>query len=116
MYGCFNSGSVKGVKYIGSLAGASSYSAYIYNSYYADGEGLSDIGNEIGRANKYNVSRCSYADAVGILNLGIDYYNDRENIACKYYFVAGSKPVLREVDWNEEEGLGTPGLYEGEIF
>lgn len=114
MYGCFNSGLVKGVNYIGSLAGASSYSAYIYNSCYADGEGLQDIGNEIGGANKYNVSRCSYADAVNILNLGIEYYNQKEVISCEYRFVAGSKPTLEKV--NGEDGIGIPGLDEGEIF
>jgi hypothetical protein len=54
MYGCFNSGSVKGIDLVGSLAGFSSYSAYIYNSCYADSEGLPDLGKDES-TNKYNV-------------------------------------------------------------
>ena len=115
MYGCFNSGSAKGVKYVGSLAGASSYSAYIYNSCYADEEGLQDIGNSIGITNKYNVSRCAYSKAVEILNVGIEYYNQKAAIPCEYRFVAGSKPTLAKVNL-DGDGTGTPGLGEGEIF
>ena len=115
MYGCFNSGSAKGVKYVGSLAGASSYSAYIYNSCYVDEEGLQDIGNSIGITNKYNVSRCAYSKAVEILNVGIEYYNQKAAIPCEYRFVAGSKPTLAKVNL-DDDGTGTPGLGEGEIF
>ena len=113
MYGCFNSGSVKGLDLVGSLAGFSSYSAYIYNSCYADGDGLPDLGDDWS-TNKYNVSKASYSKAVGILNVGIDYYNQKENITCTYRFVTGSKPALEVVE--NGDGTGTPGLGEGEIF
>jgi hypothetical protein len=113
MYGCFNSGSVKGLDLVGSLAGFSSYSAYIYNSCYADGDGLPDLGEDWS-TNKYNVSRSSYSKAVGILNVGIEYYNQQESIPCTYRFVTGSKPALEVVE--NGDGTGTPGLGEGEIF
>lgn len=113
MYGCFNSGSVKGLDLVGSLAGFSSYSAYIYNSCYADGDGLPDLGEDWS-TNKYNVSRSSYSKAVGILNVGIEYYNQKESIPCTYRFVTGSKPALEVVE--NGDGTGTPGLGEGEIF
>jgi hypothetical protein len=114
MYGCFNSGSVKGLDLVGSLAGFSSYSAYIYNSCYADGDGLPDLGEDWS-TNKYNVSRSSYSKAVGILNVGIEYYNQKAAIPCEYRFVAGSKPTLAKVNL-DGDGTGTPGLGEGEIF
>jgi hypothetical protein len=114
MYGCFNSGSVIGVDYRGSLVGTSSYSAYVYNCCYDD-EQLSDVGYPIGSPNKYNVSKCSYAEAVDILNVGIEYYNKKENVPCEYRFVAGDKPALVKVNPNQES-TGTPGLGEGEIL
>ena len=116
MYGCFNSGSVLGVGNKGSLIGTTNNTAYVYNSCYADGEKLSDVGyNYWGGANKYNVSRCSYADAVATLNVGIEYYNKTATVPCEYRFVSGSKPVLKKVN-PDDEGIGTPGLGEGEIF
>ena len=114
MYGCFNSGSVIGVDYRGSLVGTSSYSAYVYNCCYDD-EQLSDVGYPIGSPNKYNVSKCSYAEAVDILNVGIEYYNKKENVPCEYRFGAGNVPVLEKVG-TSGSGIGTPGLDEGGIF
>lgn len=113
MYGCFNSGSVKGLDYVGSLAGLSSLSAYIYNSCYADGDDLPDLGDDWS-TNKYNVSRCSYSKALEVLNEGIEYYNQKESILCTYRFVTGSKPALEDIE--NGDGIGAPGLGEGEIF
>lgn len=117
LYGCFNTGSIEGVGGRGSLVGASS-AAYLYNCCYNDGGQLSEIGQSFGQVNKLNVSRCSYAQAVEVLNMGILVYKTTSAVPCNYRFVAGSEPALEKGDVSEEnnEGIQTPGLDKGEIL
>ena len=80
---------------IGSLLGGASYSGYYYYSCYT-GEKFAgyDWSGESNRTEIHQVS--SYAQAVDILNAGIDYYNNLETttVRCEYRFVAGSEPQL----------------------
>lgn len=95
LYGSFNNGQVIGMRDIGSLLGGASYSGYYYYSCYT-GEKFAgyDWSGESNRTEIHQVS--SYAQAVDILNAGIDYYNNLETttVRCEYRFVAGSEPQL----------------------
>lgn len=116
LYGCYNSGSVEGVGACGSLLGFSS-TANLFNCCYQYNAQMDMVGSINGQLNDYNVTGCSYAQAVETLNVGIRIYKEMSSLSCKYRFAIGSTPALEEGAVGENQsGIQTPGLGEGEIF
>lgn len=113
MYGCFNLGSVMDTENMGALIGYGSLNnTLLYNSCYSNS--INYYGLDWGIIAE-DVSRLSYADAVIVLNTGIELYNQTATIPCEYRFGAGNVPVLEKVG-TSGSGIGTPGLDEGGIF
>ena len=111
MYGCFNSGEVLTTEYAAALIGyGSGNTTYLYNSCYSGS--LDSYALDWGIIVE-DVRNLSYADAVNVLNTGIEYYNTLGTVPCEYRFVAGNTPAL-ELAGETGDGTGTPGLGEGE--